>query len=204
MNTLAHQFVEFCVKSNALQFGQFQLRSGRHSPYFFNFAAFNSGSSLAQLGQYYADKIVEAEIRFDVLFGPAYKGIPIATAVAISLQQRHGRSVPVCFNRKEAKTHAEQGLIIGAAPRGRVLLVDDVLTSGSAASEVIDYLKSFADVEIAGLLVGLDRQEQSSLRNRQNLHAVAGLDDVIKFLSHCADYGEYLVKMQEYHQKNAQ
>ena len=152
------RFLEAALKAEALRFGEFTLKSGRTSPYFFNAGRFDSGAALATLGRSYAEAIDAAELSFDLLFGPAYKGIPLATAVACAMAA-DGRDVPVAFNRKEAKAHGEGGQLIGAPMAGRrVLIVDDVITAGTAIREALAMIRD-AGGEVAGIVIGLDRQE---------------------------------------------
>ena len=158
---LDHQreFLELALQHQVLRFGEFTLKSGRVSPYFFNAGRFNDGAALAGLGRAYATTLMRSGIDFDMLFGPAYKGIALATATAIALADQHGRNVPLAFNRKEAKTHGEGGAIIGAALRGRVLIVDDVITAGTAVREAIELIRA-EGAQPAGVLIALDRQER--------------------------------------------
>ena len=157
----AHQreFIELILARQVLRFGQFTLKSGRVSPYFFNAGLINDGASLGTLGNCYAQAILESGMQFNMLFGPAYKGIPLATATAIALSSRHGRNVPVAFNRKESKAHGEGGKLIGAPLAGRVLIVDDVITAGTAIRESIDIIRT-AGASPAGVVLALDRQER--------------------------------------------
>jgi orotate phosphoribosyltransferase len=159
MHAYQREFIELARRYNVLRFGDFTLKSGRKSPYFFNAGAFDSGAALASLGRHYAQCIVESGIEFDVLLGPAYKGIPLATATAVALADQHGRDVPFAYNRKEAKTHGEGGVLVGAALHGRVLVIDDVITAGTAVAEVIDMIHG-AGAELAGVVIGLNRQER--------------------------------------------
>ena len=159
MRTHQREFIELILARKVLRFGQFTLKSGRVSPYFFDAGLINDGASLGTLGNCYAQAIIESGTTFDMLFGPAYKGIPLATATAISLASRHGRNVPVAFNRKEAKVHGEGGQLIGAPLAGRVLIVDDVITAGTAIRESIDIIRS-AGASPAGVALALDRQER--------------------------------------------
>ncbi len=152
-------FVEFALDNEALMFGEFTLKSGRISPYFFNAGKFNQGAAFNALGRYYADTLIQAGIDFDLLFGPAYKGIPLATAASIALDSQYNRSVGVAFNRKEAKTHGEAGKLIGAPLAGRVVIVDDVITVGTAIRESMALIQE-AGAEPAAVLVALDRQEK--------------------------------------------
>lgn len=159
MTMQAHQqrFLELAVQRDALRFGEFTLKSGRISPYFFNAGRFDSGAALATLGECYADTLLASGLECDMLFGPAYKGIPLATALAIALAKR-GRDVPLAFNRKEAKAHGEGGMLIGAPLAGRVLIVDDVITAGTAIRESIQSIRD-AGATPCGVLIALDRQE---------------------------------------------
>ncbi len=161
MQPYQSDFISTALINNALKFGQFQLKSGRISPYFFNAGEINSGAGLATLGACYAAAIKEANLQFDMLFGPAYKGIPLGAATAIGLAANDYRDVPFAFNRKEAKQHGEGGSIVGAALKGRVLIVDDVITAGTAIRQSIDIIAA-AGAEPAGVIIGLDRQERGS------------------------------------------
>lgn len=155
------RFIDLAIEYDALRFGQFTLKSGRVSPYFFNAGNFNSGRALSVLGQCYADAIVDAAIDIDLLFGPAYKGIPLVAVTAAALVERHGLDLPYCFNRKEAKDHGEGGNIVGAELTGRALIVDDVITAGTAIREVIEMMSGSA-ASAAAVLIGLDRQERGA------------------------------------------
>jgi orotate phosphoribosyltransferase len=159
MHDYQRDFLELALSRNALRFGEFTLKSGRVSPYFFNAGLFDSGAALAALGRAYARAASGSGTSFDMLFGPAYKGIALAAATAIALAERHGRDVPVAFNRKEAKRHGEGGVLIGAPLRGRVLIVDDVITAGTAIRESIALIRSHGATP-AGVLIALDRQER--------------------------------------------
>jgi len=166
-------FFELALGCGVLKFGSFTLKSGRCSPYFFNAGLFNSGSAIARLGEYYADTIMESGLKFDVLFGPAYKGIPLATAIAVALFTKYGKDVPVAYNRKEAKDHGEGGLLVGAPVKGtRVLIVDDVITAGTAIRESLDIL-SEEGASVAGVVIALDRQERAS--DTTDLSAIQGV-----------------------------
>ncbi|MFT7287075.1 MAG: orotate phosphoribosyltransferase [Halieaceae bacterium] len=153
------EFIELARRYDVLRFGSYILKSGRESPYFFNAGAFASGAALAALGRFYAQRIIDANIQFDVLLGPAYKGIPLACTTAVALADHHGRDVPFTYNRKEAKDHGEGGLLVGAPLEGRVLVVDDVITAGTAVNEVISMIGA-AGAELAGVVIGLNRQER--------------------------------------------
>jgi orotate phosphoribosyltransferase len=156
---MSASFISLCLELGVLRFGEFKLKSGRISPYFFNAGLFNSGRALAELGRAYAQAIQSAGLSFDVLFGPAYKGIPLVTATAVALADQHGRNLPWSFNRKEAKDHGEGGNIVGAPLRGRVLIVDDVITAGTAIREAVEIIRG-AGAEPVGVVLALDRQER--------------------------------------------
>ncbi|HEY2396248.1 MAG TPA: orotate phosphoribosyltransferase [Rudaea sp.] len=161
MQDYQRAFIELALARNALRFGEFTLKSGRVSPYFFNAGLFDSGAALLTLGRAYARAAVESNVAFDMLFGPAYKGIALAAATAMSLAGQHGRDVPVAFNRKEAKGHGEGGVLIGAPLAGRVLIVDDVITAGTAIRESIKLIRD-GGATAAGVLIALDRQERGN------------------------------------------
>ena len=163
----SQRFVEFCVELGVLRFGEFTLKSGRRSPYFFNAGLFNHGAALAQLGRYYATTIVNSKLEYDMLFGPAYKGIPLVTSVAIALADHHDCNKPWAFNRKEVKDHGEGGNIVGTPLKARVLIIDDVITAGTAIRESVDIIEA-AGATPAGIVLALDRHE----RGQSNLSAV--------------------------------
>jgi orotate phosphoribosyltransferase len=160
--TLAYQsdFIELCVKLGVLRFGSFTLKSGRESPYFFNAGLFNTGNAIAAVGRAYSAALAASALEFDMLFGPAYKGIPLVAITAAALADHHARDVPFAYNRKETKDHGEGGNIVGSPLKGRVLIVDDVITAGTAIRESIDMIKA-AGAEPAGVLLALDRQERA-------------------------------------------
>jgi orotate phosphoribosyltransferase len=170
------RFIKLALEREALRFGQFRLKSGRDSPYFFNAGLFSDGEAAATLGRCYAAAIVRSGLGFDMLFGPAYKGIPLATAAAIGLAAHHGLSVPYAYNRKEAKEHGEGGLVVGAPLKGRVLIVDDVITAGTAVRESLELIRR-AGAEPVGVALALDREErgQGELSAVQELERDAGL-----------------------------
>nr|WP_234272130.1 orotate phosphoribosyltransferase [Halomonas zhangzhouensis] len=159
MQAYQREFIGFAIEQGVLKFGEFTLKSGRVSPYFFNAGLFRTGSSLAQLGRFYANAIEASGVPFDVLFGPAYKGIPLAATAAVALADHHGRDLPFAFNRKEAKDHGEGGNIVGAELAGRILIIDDVITAGTAIREVMALIEA-AGAEAAGVVIALDRQER--------------------------------------------
>ena len=159
MKSYQREFIDLALERQVLQFGEYTLKSGRVSPYFFNAGNFNTGRALAILGRCYAQAIVESGLEFDVIFGPAYKGIPLVATTAVALSELYGRDVPYCFNRKEAKAHGEGGSLVGAPLSGRVLIVDDVITAGTAIREVLTMIDA-AGAEVSSVLVGLDRKEK--------------------------------------------
>src|SRR5579871_2790113 len=159
MQDYQRQFLDFALERGVLRFGEFTLKSGRKSPYFFNAGLFNSGAALAGLGRFYAQAVMDSGMQFDMLFGPAYKGIPLATVTAAALAEHHGRDLPYCFNRKEAKDHGEGGNLVGAPLKGRVLIVDDVITAGTAVREAVAIIRA-AGATPVGLVIALDRQER--------------------------------------------
>jgi orotate phosphoribosyltransferase len=189
-------FIALCLKLGVLRFGEFKLKSGRVSPYFFNAGLFNTGHALAQLGRFYAQAIVASGIQFDMLFGPAYKGIPLVAVTAAQLADAHGRDYPWAFNRKEAKDHGEGGNIVGAPLKGKVLIVDDVITAGTAIRESAEIIRT-AHASPAGIVLALDRQErgQSTLSAVQEVEHTFGipvasilkLEDLIRHLAASAE-----------------
>ncbi len=207
MQDYQRDFLDFAISRGVLRFGEFTLKSGRLSPYFFNAGLFNSGTALAKLGRYYAAAIQEADLSFDMLFGPAYKGIPLVAAVAVALAEQHGRDLPWCFNRKEAKDHGEGGVIVGAPLQGRVLIVDDVITAGTAIRETMQILNGYG-VTPAGVLIALDRQERgqgdwSAVQEVEQAHgiqvtSIVSLSDLVAYLAERPEYAAYLAKMQVY------
>ncbi|MDZ7661797.1 orotate phosphoribosyltransferase [Thiohalophilus sp.] len=192
MRDYQQEFIEFALQREVLRFGEFTLKSGRVSPYFFNAGLFNSGKSLARLGRYYAQTIVDAGVQFDVLFGPAYKGIPLAAATAVALAEQHDRDVPYAFNRKEAKAHGEGGNIVGAPLQGKVLIIDDVITAGTAIGEAMEIIEANG-ASPAGVVIALDRQEKgkgelSAIQEVENnygipVHSIIQLELLIEYLS---------------------
>ena len=192
MQKYQYDFIQLAIKHQALCFGEFTLKSGRTSPYFFNAGRFQTGSALAELGRYYAAAIKSANIDFDIVFGPAYKGIPLAAATAIALSDTYQQDLPYCYNRKEAKDHGEGGTLVGAPLQGKVLIVDDVITAGTAIREVMSIIKS-AGAQPAAVLIGLNRQEkgQGDLSAIQEVEKTFGIPVVsIINLNHIIDYLE--------------
>jgi len=159
MHSYQKEFIELAIQEEVLSFGEFTLKSGRVSPYFFNAGKFRSGAAIAKLGQFYAAALEQSGINYDLVFGPAYKGIPLAATTAVSLYRDYGKDVPYCFNRKEAKDHGEGGIMVGAPLAGRTVIVDDVITAGTAIGEVMQIIDP-SDATPAAVLIGLDRQEK--------------------------------------------
>jgi orotate phosphoribosyltransferase len=207
MRGYKREFIELALELGVLRFGEFTLKSGRISPYFFNAGLFNTGYAAAKLGRFYAEAIAQSDMKFDMLFGPAYKGIPLATLAASSLAEQHDIDVPYSFNRKEAKAHGEGGSIVGAPLAGGVLIVDDVITAGTAVREAYQII-SAAGAEIAGLVISLDRQERgqgpySAVQElKQSLDipvvSIVQLDDLITLLEESSEYEEYLEPVLSY------
>lgn len=209
MQTYKKEFIEFALSRNVLKFGEFTLKSGRKSPYFFNAGLFNQGQDLAKLGEFYAKAIQANQLEYDLLFGPAYKGIPIATAVSIALVNLFGVNKPVCFNRKEVKDHGEGGNLIGSPLQGRVLLVDDVITAGTAIRESMQLIQA-NQATLSAVMIALNRQERGSgeLSAIQEVErdyncqvfSIITLEDLLQYLAQSPQYVEFLPKMQAYRQ----
>lgn len=204
------EFIKFALSRNVLRFGEFTLKSGRISPYFFNAGLFNSGADLARLGEFYAAAIEDNKLDYDVIFGPAYKGIPIGTTVSVALFNRFGVDKPVCFNRKEAKDHGEGGNLIGSPLQGKVLLVDDVITAGTAIREAMDLIAA-NQAQLSAVVIALNRKEkgkgelsaiQEVERDYQcKVLSIIELDDLMRFIAQDENYRQYLPLMQAYHQQ---
>lgn len=207
MKQYQREFIEYALNKQVLKFGEFTLKSGRKSPYFFNAGLFNTGRDLAFLGRVYAAALTENGIEFDLLFGPAYKGIPIATTTAVALADHHERDVPYCFNRKEAKDHGEGGSLVGSPLQGRVMLVDDVITAGTAIRESMDIISAH-QATLAGVLIALDRQEKgraeiSAIQEvERDYHcrvtAIITLADLIAYLAEKDDMADHLAAVRAY------
>lgn len=191
MREYQRQFLDFAIDIGVLRFGEFALKSGRRSPYFFNSGLFNTGASLARLGRYYAEAIVAADVDFDMLFGPAYKGIPLAAASAIALADQHGLDLPYAFNRKEAKDHGEGGTVVGAALQGRVLVVDDVISAGTSVRESVNMIQA-AGATLAGVAISLDRQERGQGQRSAIQEVEADHDVKVASIVTLTDLVEYL------------
>ena len=200
------QFVAFAIEQGVLRFGEFTTKAGRPSPYFFNAGLFNDGASLRALSRFYADAILASDLAFDMLFGPAYKGIVLAAVVSLALSEQ-GRNVPFAYNRKEAKDHGEGGTLVGAPLKGRVLIIDDVISAGTSVRESVEIIRA-AGAEPAGVVISLDRQERGNgalsasqeVRQQHGIPviAVACLDDIVGYLSHHADETAKLAQIHEY------
>ncbi|HAO88979.1 MAG TPA: orotate phosphoribosyltransferase [Gammaproteobacteria bacterium] len=212
MKDFQKDFLEFVIANNILRFGEFTLKSGRVSPYFFNAGLFNTGSKLAFLANCYAAAIADLETDYDVLFGPAYKGIPLAATTALALATQHGIDKPYCFNRKEAKAHGEGGSIVGAELRGRVLIIDDVITAGTAVREAVEIIQG-AGAELASIAVAMDRQEKgtgssSAIQEIEQAYGIEiahiiSLQNIIDFLQAADDsaLSEHLPAVEKYREK---
>lgn len=207
MKAYQREFIEFALEKEVLKFGEFTLKSGRKSPYFFNAGLFNTGRDLARLGRFYAAALVDSAIEFDVLFGPAYKGIPIATTTAVALADHHDVDTPYCFNRKEAKDHGEGGNLVGSALEGRIMLVDDVITAGTAIRESMEIIQNNG-ADLAGVLVAIDRQEKgkgelSAIQEVERdfgcaVISIVSLTDLITYLEEQGDNREHLDAVKAY------
>ena len=207
MEQYKRDFIEFALSRNVLKFGEFTLKSGRKSPYFFNAGLFNTGADLARLGEFYAAAIQASAVNFDVVFGPAYKGIPIGTSVSVALFNRYSIDKPVCFNRKEVKDHGEGGNLIGSPLQGKILLVDDVITAGTAIRESMELI-STNQAELAAVLIALNRKErgkgelsaiQEVERDYQcQVLSIIDLDDLMQFIEQDPRYSSHLPEMRAY------
>ena len=207
MEQYKRDFIEFALSRNVLKFGEFTLKSGRKSPYFFNAGLFNTGADLARLGEFYASAIQASAVDFDVVFGPAYKGIPIGTSVSVALFNRYGIDKAVCFNRKEVKDHGEGGNLIGSPLQGKILLVDDVITAGTAIRESMELI-SANKAELAAVLIALNRKErgkgklsaiQEVERDYQcQVLSIIDLDDLMQFIEQDPRYSSHLPEMRAY------
>ncbi|MEI8610874.1 orotate phosphoribosyltransferase [Enterovibrio norvegicus] len=207
MKAYQRQFIEFALEKHVLKFGEFTLKSGRKSPYFFNAGLFNTGRDLARLGRFYAEALVDAKIDYDLLFGPAYKGIPIATTTAVALAEHHDIDTPYCFNRKEAKTHGEGGSLVGSVLEGRVMLVDDVITAGTAIRESMEIIQANG-ADLAGVLVAIDRQERgkgelSAIQEVERdfgckVVSIVSLGDLVTYLEEQGGNPEHLDAVKAY------
>ncbi len=210
MKDYQKEFIEFAISSNVLCFGEFALKSGRTSPYFFNAGLFQTGSALSKLAEFYAQSINDSGVEFDMLFGPAYKGIPLAAVTAATLYDKHGLDYPYAFNRKEAKDHGEGGTIVGAPLKGKVLVIDDVMTAGTAIREAVDIVAA-QGADFAGVAISLDRQERgqgelSAVQQTEQdfavkVSSIVGLNDVIQHVSASMTDEDLLAKIEAYRER---
>ena len=210
MEEYKRNFLELAIKQGVLTFGEFTLKSGRKSPYFFNAGLFNTGQAVAELGQYYANAIIDSGIEFDMIFGPAYKGIPLAALSTAALAEHHQINKPFSYNRKEKKNHGEGGVIVGAPLNGHVLIIDDVITAGTAVKEVFNLIEN-SNAKVAGLVVSIDRQEigangKSTIQELQDnfnipVVSIAKLDDLIELIKISDDLKVHLTSIIKYRQQ---
>ncbi|KGM27511.1 orotate phosphoribosyltransferase [Photorhabdus luminescens] len=207
MKAYQREFIELALKKQVLKFGEFTLKSGRKSPYFFNAGLFNTGRDLALIGRFYAAALLDSGIQCDLLFGPAYKGIPIATTTAVALAEHHDIDMPYCFNRKEAKDHGEGGTLVGSSLKGNVVLVDDVITAGTAIRESMEIIKQH-NATLAGVMICLDRQERgngeiSAIQEVERdygckVFSIITLNDLINYLSGQPEMKDHLDAVKAY------
>lgn len=209
MESFQHNFIEFIIQENALRFGEFTLKSGRKSPYFFNIGHLFTGEALTKLGQYYAQALRFHQCDFEVLFGPAYKGIPLAVATTMQLAEQHQQNVPYSFNRKEAKEHGEGGLVVGAPlTNKKIWIIDDVITAGHAKKEAIEFIKRH-QASVSGIIIALDRQEKAQDSNQSSVQllkeqyqipvfSIISLTDIIEYLKPQEQYKSVLENLLAY------
>lgn len=207
MEQYQKEFIEFAIEKQVLCFGEFKLKSGRISPYFFNSGLFNDGKSLAELGKYYAQAVKHSGLEFDMIYGPAYKGIPLASTMAIAFQEDHQANYPFCFNRKEIKDHGEGGITFGAEINGRVLIIDDVISAGTSIRESMDIIASKGG-ETVGAVVAVDRQErglgnQSAIQEVEQVHnikviSIISLEHIITYLAEHGEMQQHLDAINAY------
>ncbi len=210
MQEYQKQFIKFALDTGVLRFGEFTLKSGRLSPYFFNSGLFNTGGSLAELGHFYARALMDSGIEFDMLFGPAYKGIPLASACSIALADHHKRDLPYSFNRKEVKDHGEGGTIVGAPLQGRVMIIDDVISAGTSVRESLNLINE-AGASAAGVVIALDRQELgkgevsaiAEIEKNYNMPvaSIIKLEHLIAYLQDDQAFAEYYEKVVAYREQ---
>lgn len=207
MSSLQNQFIEFLLENNALQFGEFKLKSGRISPYFFNLGVFNSGAALAALGDFYAETLLNSRMKYDVLFGPAYKGIPLVSATAIILSQKYDKNIPYAFNRKEKKDHGDGGQFVGAQLTGNVVMLDDVITAGTTVRETMALLQN-TEAKLSGIIIAFDRQERGEKQfsgvqeavqtYKIPVQSIVNLTDVIQYLQTQKKFTPQLEAIEKY------
>ncbi|MEX1058334.1 MAG: orotate phosphoribosyltransferase [Natronospirillum sp.] len=211
MQTYQREFIELALRRGVLRFGEFTLKSGRTSPYFFNAGLFRTGEDLSLLGDYYAAALMDAQVDFELLFGPAYKGIPLASATSIALYRNHGLNLPYVFNRKEQKSHGEGGSLVGAPLVGKTLIIDDVITAGTAIREVMTIIANHPEAKLAGVCVALDRQERglgdrSAIQDIEREYqvpvvAIITLTDLLQYLEQSAELAEHLPAVKAYRER---
>jgi len=209
MSDFRQAFIQFAIERNVLCFGEFKTKAGRMSPYFFNAGLFNDGDSLRKLGQFYAKAIVAAQLPFDMLFGPAYKGIPLVSTIAIALAEM-GHNYPYCFNRKEAKDHGEGGVLVGAPLNGRVLIVDDVISAGTSVRESVELILA-SSASPSSVVIALDRMERgigefSAVQEVKKMHSLSvtsiiNLDDLVEYLQNHRELAQHLLAVQHYREQ---
>lgn len=207
MQDYQSEFIQFAIGQDVLRFGEFTLKSGRVSPYFFNAGLFNTGGSVAELGRFYAQALMDSGVEFDMLFGPAYKGIPLSTTTAVALADHHDCDIPFAFNRKEKKDHGEGGTIVGAPLQGKVLIIDDVISAGTSVRESFEIIEG-AGAEVAGVAIALDRQEKGlndvsaieEIKQQYDIPVVniICLENLLTFLQEKPDYSQYFGSVQAY------
>ncbi len=212
MKKFTKEFLDLSIDLGILKFGEFKLKSGRLSPYFFNAGLFNTGEALAKLGKYYAQAIVDSGVEFDMLYGPAYKGITLAAATVIALANDHGLNVPYAYNRKEAKDHGEGGVIVGAAISGKALIIDDVISAGTSVRESVEIIQENGG-EVAGVVIALDRQERgesdsSAVQEVERSYAtkvisIAKLEQLVDYLGDADFGGEIISAVKKYREQYA-
>lgn len=212
MKKFTKEFLDLSIDLGILKFGEFKLKSGRLSPYFFNAGLFNTGEALAKLGKYYAQAIVDSGVEFDMLYGPAYKGITLAAATVISLANDHGLNVPYAYNRKEAKDHGEGGVIVGAAISGKALIIDDVISAGTSVRESVEIIQENGG-EVAGVVIALDRQERgesdsSAVQEVERSYAtkvisIAKLEQLVDYLGNADFSDEIISAVKKYREQYA-
>ena len=210
MKDYQREFIEFALEKEVLKFGEFTLKSGRTSPYFFNAGLFNTGRDLSRLDRFYAAALVDSGIEYDLVFGPAYKGIPIATTTVVALNDHHDIDAPYCFNRKEKKDHGEGGSLVGSDLAGRIVLVDDVITAGTAIRESMDIIQAH-NAELAGVLIALDRQEKgkgelSAIQEVERdytctVKSIVTLGDLVTYLQDKPEMQQHLENVQAYREQ---